>query len=193
MVEQARQLAEQAGLGRRGDVTPAEPYTPSLESSTPRSLESFAFQFGIHSPLQSSSGKSFVLDLPDAPLVSPAQPAVSGGPIRLDPPHEDVPLRVIDGVGEGKNPENEQEEEPTLPIYLSPYEMPNVQNVTKDYINSLPRTSTAKTPKLTLKQYTVGLGIPYTRAMNSMSKEELVNYLWTQTQNRQSSSSSSSS
>jgi hypothetical protein len=95
MVERARQVAEEAGLGRRGAPSIAEPYTPSLESSSRSSLESFAFNF--QSPLQSSSGKSFVLDQPDAPLVQPAQPAVSGGPLRLDPLHEDVPLQELEG------------------------------------------------------------------------------------------------
>lgn len=38
------------------------------------------------------TGKSYVLDQPDAPLVQPNQPAVSGSPIRLDDPHEDAPI-----------------------------------------------------------------------------------------------------
>jgi hypothetical protein len=109
MVEQARQVAEQAGLGRRGAPSIAEPYTPSLESSSRSSLESFAFN--IQSPLQSSSGKSFVLDQPDAPLVQPAQPAVSGGPLRLDPLHEDVPLQQL----EGPEIEEKRERKPRQP------------------------------------------------------------------------------
>jgi len=109
MVEQARQVAEEAGLGRRGAPSIAEPYTPSLESSSRSSLESFAFN--IQSPLQSSSGKSFVLDQPDAPLVQPAQPAVSGGPLRLDPLHEDVPLQQL----EGPEIEEKRERKPRQP------------------------------------------------------------------------------
>lgn len=61
--------------------------TPSIESLSPRSLPSFAFDFENASM---KSGQSYVLDLPDAPLVQPAQPAVSGAPIRLDDPYEDA-------------------------------------------------------------------------------------------------------
>lgn len=179
LLQQARQVAEETGLGKRGTLSVAEPYTPSLESSSRSSLPSFAFDFGIQSPLQSSSGKSFVLEQPDAPLLTPAQPAVSGGPQRLDPPHEDVPLRVIDGVGEGKEEDQVR--------YVSQYQMPRISDVTKEYIESLPRTSSAKTAKITLKMFTEGLGLQYTRVMDKMKKAELVDYLWTQTQKKQKS------
>ena len=82
--------------GEKGEPAPIFYYdpnasirTPSLSSSDSRSsLDSFAFDF-------SESGKSYVADQPDAPLVEPPKPLVSSEPIRLDPPHEDVPLEAI--------------------------------------------------------------------------------------------------
>lgn len=71
--------------------------TPSVESLSPRSLKSFAFDFENASM---KSGKSYALDLPDEPLVKPAQAAVSTSPIRLDNPHEDAP--IIEYIDEGK-------------------------------------------------------------------------------------------
>jgi hypothetical protein len=66
---------------------------PSTETSFTRYIRE---NYGPGSE-SSVSGKSFVLDQPDAPLVQPAQPAVSGGPLRLDPLHEDVPLQELEG------------------------------------------------------------------------------------------------
>lgn len=40
----------------------------------------------------SAYSRDFVLDQPDAPLVSAVTPLVSGAPKRLDDPHEDVPI-----------------------------------------------------------------------------------------------------
>ena len=74
--------------------------TPRMSESSGASLPSFAFDFP-------TSGRQFVSDQPDSPLVQPAQPAVSAEPIRLDPPHEDVPLDLI---GEGKQEERITEE-----------------------------------------------------------------------------------
>lgn len=82
--------------GEKGEPAPIFYYdpnasirTPSLSSSDSRSsLDSFAFDF-------SELGRPYVLDQPDAPLVEPAKPLVSSEPIRLDPPHEDVPLEAI--------------------------------------------------------------------------------------------------
>jgi hypothetical protein len=140
--------------------------TPSLPSS-PVSLESFAFNFSD----LNDSGRSFILDQPDSPLVGPAQPAVSGGPQRLDPPHEDVPLEQI---GEGKEEEG--------PNYINPYELPvNRSLITRDYIDSLPNTTSQKTKKLTLRMYATQMGIPFGREQNAMRKGDLVDYLWRQT------------
>lgn len=82
--------------GEKGEPAPIFYYdpnasirTPSLSSSDSRSsLDSFAFDF-------SESGRPYVADQPDAPLVEPPKPLVSSEPIRLDPPHEDVPLEAI--------------------------------------------------------------------------------------------------
>jgi hypothetical protein len=167
--------------GEKGEQGPRGYYfgsaTPSIESLSPVSLQSFAFDFSD----DNQSGKSFVLDQPDAPLVQAAQPAVSGGPQRLDPPHEDVPLnRVIDGVGEGK-----QEEGP-MP-YLTPYELPTDRSlITKDYITSLPNTTEQKSGKITLRMYAQQMNIPITREQLKMNKSQLVDYLWEQTLSKRS-------
>lgn len=43
-----------------------------------------------------------VLDQPDEQLVTPTKPLVPAGPLRLDDPHEDVPIRDIEYVAEEK-------------------------------------------------------------------------------------------
>ncbi|NBW38157.1 MAG: hypothetical protein EBR30_24670 [Cytophagia bacterium] len=40
--------------------------------------------------------RQHVADLPDAPLVQPNAPLVLAGPMRMDDPHEDVPLNKVD-------------------------------------------------------------------------------------------------
>lgn len=69
--------------------------TPALSESSGASLPSFAFDFN-QSIQTGTSGKSYVADQPDEPLVKAAEPAIYAGPQRLDPPHEDVPLDRLD-------------------------------------------------------------------------------------------------
>lgn len=175
MVEQARQVAEEAGLGRRGAPSVAEPYTPSLESSSRSSLPSFAFDFGIQSPLQSSSGKSFVLDQPDAPLVQAAQPAVSGAPIRLDPPHEDVPLRFIEEKEERKRqPSLQLQEEDVLELVMDEDGRPS-ESVMK---RNLVLKRKGKQDKITYADVTKTLGIviPRSQANQRGYIQAIMNY-----------------
>jgi hypothetical protein len=200
---------EKGEKGEKGEQGPRGYYfgsaTPSIESLSPVSLQSFAFDFSD----DNQSGKSYVLDQPDAPLVKAAQPAISGGPQRLDPLYEDVPLEVISPpssprppfelegpVIEEKQPEKrkikkpvkkpEEEDERSIP-YLSQYELPtNRSLITKDYIMSLPNTTEQKSGKITLRMYAQQMNIPITREQQKMNKSQLVDYLWEQTQSRAS-------
>jgi hypothetical protein len=59
-----------------------------------------------------------VLDLPDAPLIQPEMPLVPGGYMRMDDPHEEVPIQQ--GAGKNEAPQTaaesakEPEEEPSF-------------------------------------------------------------------------------
>ena len=169
----------------RGIIPPSERSgvsswaTPSIESLSPRSLPSFAFDFENTSM---RSGQSYALDLPDEQLVLPAQPAVSGAPIRLDNPHEDAPEYVA---------EEKQEAVPRLRVprprnaeqYLSPYEIPDISNITERYIQSLPNTSQAKAGKVTLRQLANAYGIELSRA-DFKNKTTLSTAIWNNIQQR---------
>lgn len=138
--------------------------TPSLISESGQSLPSFAFDFD-NATMQ--SGKSYVADLPDDPLVKPASPLVSAGPQRLDDPHEDVPVEAVEGKRE----------------YLSPYEIPPITSVTKEYLEDLPNTAEQKGDKITLRMIRNAYGIELTRA-EMRNKTKMVNALWEQIQMR---------
>ena len=55
--------------------------------------------------------RQHVADLPDAPLVQPNAPLLLAGPMRMDDPHEDVPLNQIDPALVS---EDEEEEGPRV-------------------------------------------------------------------------------
>jgi hypothetical protein len=145
--------------------------TPVLSESSGASLPSFAFDFDTASI--GSSGKSYVADQPDEPLVKAAEPAISGGPQRLDPPHEDVPLESI---------------EP----YLSVYEIPPIDSVTRAYLNDLPNTTYQKTDKITLRMLQQSYGIQLSKG-EMKNKPSMVDALWRQIQERQKNPSMSAS
>ena len=155
--------------------------TPSLESQSGESLSSFAFDFP-----HIGTGRGFILDQPDSPLVSPAQPAFAGGPQRLDPSHEDVPLRQLgideEGVGEGKQEEKQEEQEP-IP-YLSPNEVPPIKFITKEFLNKAPNTSKQKGAKVTLRMIANSYDIPLSGKMLKSSKQDISNYLWSEIQKK---------
>lgn len=145
--------------------------TPVLSESSGASLPSFAFDFDTASI--GSSGKSYVADQPDEPLVKAAEPAISAGPQRLDPPHEDVPLESI---------------EP----YLSVYEIPPIDSVTLEYLNKLPNTTHQKTDKITLRMLQQSYGIQLSKG-EMKNKPSMVDALWRQIQERQKNPSMSAS
>jgi hypothetical protein len=168
---------EKGEKGDKGEPAPIFNYdpsasirTPSLASSESRSsLDSFAFDFsGLD-----QSGRSYVLDQPDSPLVRPSQPAVSGGAQRLDPPHEDVPLEAI---GEGK-----QEE---IRVELNPSEVPEMNNITLAYLQQAPNTATQKKDRVSLKQIAKQYNIPIPRIIRDEGKQAIVDYLWDAIQSR---------
>lgn len=148
--------------------------TPSLESLSPRSLPSFAFDFENASM---RSGQSYVLDLPDEPLVQPAQPAVSGAPVRLDNPHEDAP------IDEGKEEVPRMRRPRVAEQYLSQYEIPNIMDITEQYVQSLPNTAQPKTGKVTLRQLANAYGIQLSRA-DLKNKTTLSTAIWNNIQER---------
>lgn len=182
----------------RGIVPPSERsgvsswQTPSLESLSPRSLPSFAFDFenasmksgriseGDLAIPRSGTGQSYVLDLPDAPLVQPAQPAVSGAPIRLDNPHEDAPIdeKKEEAVSRLKVPRPRPAEQ-----YLSQYEIPNIMDITEQYVQSLSNTAQPKTNKVTLRQLANAYGIQLSRA-DLKNKTTLSTAIWNNIQQR---------
>ena len=55
--------------------------------------------------------RPYVADLPDDPLVQPNAPLVLAGPMRLDDPHEDVPLNEVDPALIGKQEAKGSQEE----------------------------------------------------------------------------------
>lgn len=165
--------------------------TPSLESvSDQGSIGEFAFK-GLEnlekgSPLASSSGKSFVLDLPDVPLIQPDRAIIPAGPERLDNPHEDVPLQ--EGKEEAKEEALSEEEEP----YLSPFAVPPIASITKDFLNSLPNTTKQKGNKVTLRMIRDAYGLILTGS-DYKNKEAVVDALWRQIQERKTNPSMASS
>lgn len=54
--------------------------------------------------------RQHVADLPDEPLVRPNAPLVLAGPMRMDDPHEDVPLNEVDPALVQPKKEEEEEE-----------------------------------------------------------------------------------
>lgn len=56
--------------------------------------------------------RQHVADIPDEPLVRPNAPLVLAGPMRMDDPHEDVPLNQVDPALVGK--EEEEAEAPRV-------------------------------------------------------------------------------
>jgi hypothetical protein len=194
-----RLIPRQGPQGPQGLQGPQGPPGPifnfdmdaSMRSSDSRaSLDSFAFDFSDLGQL----GQSYVLDQPDAPLVGPAQPAFAGGPQRLDPAHEDVPLRQLgvdeEGVGEGKQEEQQQEEQQQEeqqqePIpYLSPNEVPPIKFITKEFLDNAPNTSTQKTRKVTTRMIANSYDIPLSSKMLKSSKEAITTYLWSEIQKK---------
>lgn len=141
--------------------------TPSIDNLSPLSLKSFAFDFEND---YMKSGKSYILDIPDAPLVEPDQAIVSGGPIRLDNPHEDTPIDEVS----------------------TPYQIPPIDIITEKYIRNLPNTATPKSGKITLRQLANNYGIILTRE-DLKNKTSIVNRIWTEIQRRKANPNLSSS
>jgi hypothetical protein len=174
---------------RRGIIPPSERsgvsswLTPSLESLSPRSLKSFAFDFDNASM---KSGQSYVLDQPDAPLISPPESIVSGAPIRLDDPHEDAPVEEKQEHMRVKRPKRGEEQ------YLSPYEIPPIDEITEQYINSLPNTAEPKSGKITLRQLADAYGITLSRDVRT-NKTVVVNAIWQNVTRRRANPNLSSS
>jgi hypothetical protein len=152
-------------------VSPISFRTPSLESQSTASLPSFAFDFDT---VTLESGKSYVADLPDAPLIGPPQPLVPAGPQRLDDPHEDAPI----------NDEAKDAEEEVQWPYLSVFEIPPLAIVTKEYLEQLPNTAQQKTNKITLRMIRDAYGLQLSRD-ELKSNQSVVDAIWRQIQERQ--------
>ena len=74
--------------------------------------------------IHSKHDRQHVADLPDAQLVQPKAPLVPAGPMRMDDPHEEVPLNKVDpGLVQ------EEEEEPAQPA--------SVQSTREDLLQAL--------------------------------------------------------
>jgi hypothetical protein len=201
---------------RRSDSERSDLISDMGRNSSVSSLPSFAFDFGAYdgadrsllenignlssssseASLSSASGQSYVLDQPDSPLVLPKQPLISGSPQRLDPPHEDVPMRSLgldaDGIGEGK-----QEDEEYRPN-LSHNIMPPLEHITKAYLLESNKKKPSALKSVTLYQIANQYGISISREANKLNKAQFVDYIWEQIQKRKNrpamaSSSSSSS
>jgi hypothetical protein len=72
----------------------------------------------------SKHDRQHVADLPDAQLVQPKAPLVPAGPMRMDDPHEEVPLNKVDPALV-----QEEEEEPAQPA--------SVQSTREDLLQAL--------------------------------------------------------
>jgi hypothetical protein len=79
--------------------------------------------------IHSKHDRQHVADLPDAQLVQPKAPLVPAGPMRMDDPHEEVPLNKVDpGLVQ------EEEEEPALSESAQPA---SVQSTREDLLQAL--------------------------------------------------------
>ena len=140
-----------------------------------------------------SHNRQHVVDLPDAPLVEPNAPLVPAGPMRMDDPHEDVPLIKVDpalvqGKQEAREPllveekiyasesDREETQEPARAGVRSP--MDNIP-LTYEALDKLPLKRKANTPltTATLTEFASYLGLPLPRNVLAMGKSGVVDYI----------------
>lgn len=140
--------------------------------------------------------RQHVADLPDAPLVQPNAPLVLAGPMRMDDPHEDVPLNQVDpALVLGKYEAKEKQEEVPIEVAMKEIEEEQerepVSATASDRYRSIPLTYNAlnnlyfksvegKTPPdaITLQDLArKGYGLKLSRELLSKGKPGLIDYL----------------
>lgn len=138
--------------------------------------------------------RQHVADLPDAPLVQPNAPLVLAGPMRMDDPHEDVPLNQVDPALVLGKYEAKQEEVPVevaMKQIEEEQEREPVSATASDRYRSIPLTFEAlnklyfkyvegKTPSnaITLQDLArKGYGLTLSRELLSKGKPGLIDYL----------------
>jgi len=133
-----------------------------------------------------------VLDLPDEPLIQPEMPLVPGGYLRMDNPHEEVPIQQGAGKHEAPYPAAESADEPEEPSFFTPPRQtqaasssgasssvrgdgrPNYENVDVNDIPNLKIKRGAGDPSdiLTLEGFLRHYGVPIPR--EGRKKDDLI-------------------
>ena len=171
------------------------------ERERERVEENRRFSTSEREELHRDHNRQHVADLPDAPLVQPNAPLVLAGPMRMDDPHEDVPLNQVDPAFVLGKYEAQKEE---VPIEVAMKEMEREQEREKiemqdirlpsqasDRYRSIPLTFEAlnklyfkyvegKTPSnaITLQDLArKGYGLTLSRELLSKGKPGLIDYL----------------
>jgi hypothetical protein len=136
--------------------------------------------------------RQHVADLPDDPLIRPNAPLVLAGPMRMDDPHEDVPLNQVDPVLIGKQEAKE------VPVEVAMKEIERESELRKvggesasasDRFSSIPLTQTAldklvfrrkentAPSAVSLVELASYYGLPLPKAIIQGGKSEVIKYL----------------
>jgi len=151
------------------------------------------FRRGFAEAEPSQQNRQHVADLPDEPLVRPNAPLVLAGPMRMDDPHEDVPLNQVDPIFLGKQEakevpvevamkeiEEQQEREPvsaSKPAQASD-RFRSIPLIFKD-LDKLPFRRKANTPpaSITLVELASYYSLPLPKTTIEGGKASVINYL----------------
>lgn len=136
--------------------------------------------------------RQHVADLPDEPLVRPNAPLLLAGPMRMDDPHEDVPLNQVDpalvlGKQEAKEVpievamkeiEEQQEREPVSASSSASDRFRSIPLTFKD-LDKLPFRRKANTPpaSITLVELASYYSLPLPKTTIEGGKASVINYL----------------
>lgn len=138
--------------------------------------------------------RQHVADLPDEPLVRPNAPLLLAGPMRMDDPHEDVPLNKVDpalvlGKQEAKQEEvpieiamkEIEEEQERKPVSASASASDRFQSIslTPLALDKLPLRRKANTPPttITLTELASYYSLPLPREILDGGKQLVIKYL----------------
>ncbi len=134
--------------------------------------------------------RQHVADLPDEPLVRPNAPLVLAGPMRMDDPHEDVPLNQVDpalvyGKGEAQEPKrtedtvSESEEEEFIPAQAGVRSIMDDIPIRRDTLDKMPlkRKQNTSPNTIVLTELASYLRLPLPRNVLAGGKSAVVDYI----------------
>ncbi|NBW38389.1 MAG: hypothetical protein EBR30_25870 [Cytophagia bacterium] len=135
--------------------------------------------------------RQHVADLPDEPLVRPNAPLVLAGPMRMDDPHEDVPLNQVDpalvyGKYEAQEPTRTEEtvsesdrEEEFIPAQAGVRSIMDDIPIRRDTLDKMPlkRKQNTSPNTIVLTELASYLRLPLPRNVLAGGKSAVVDYI----------------